>query len=161
MSELTAEIKAAHGLRSAVQDKTLFSMMTPEAKAFITAEQPKVDFSSTSESGTFILFGIEAHVCVQQTALDLLAGDHSVILPIDGVSSQRPGDRETALRLLAMSGATLTTTESLLLALAGDAKAPGFKPLANLVKEHNAGHKTTLDRLSFPPSEPRAAPKLA
>lgn len=157
----TASADGSPRLRMAVQDKTLFSMITPEAKAFITSEQPKVDFSSTSDRGTFILFGIEAHVCVQQTALDLLADNHSVILPIDGVSSQRPGDRETALRLLAGSGATLTTTESLLLALAGDAKAPGFKPLANLVKEHNAAHRTTLDRLSFPPSELHVAPKLA
>jgi nicotinamidase-related amidase len=46
-----------------------------------------------------LLFGIEAHVCVQQTALDLLEQGYDVHLIVDGVSSQRPHDRAVALRV--------------------------------------------------------------
>ncbi len=145
-----------------VLDKTQFSMMTPEAWAFFNAPAAAAAGGAGAASAAplapaAVLFGIEAHVCVQQTALDLLAAGVPVVLPVDGVSSQRPGDREMALRLLERSGAVLTTTESLLFSIAGDAAAPSFKPLAKLVKEHNARHRTTLDRVAFPADAPRLA----
>lgn len=46
-----------------------------------------------------VLFGIEAHVCVQQTALDLLEQGYDVHVLVDGCSSQRPIDRAVALRV--------------------------------------------------------------
>ena len=44
-----------------------------------------------------VIFGVETHVCVQQTALDLLSRGIQVHILADGVSSQRPLDREMAL----------------------------------------------------------------
>jgi nicotinamidase-related amidase len=69
-------------------EKKLFSMCTPEVMSHI---------SSLGDRTSFILFGIEAHVCVQQTALDLLEQGFDVHVVVDGVSSMSPLDREVAL----------------------------------------------------------------
>ena len=55
--------------------------------------------AATPERKTVVLFGIEAHVCVQQTALDLLEGGYEVHVLVDGVSSQRALDRAVALKV--------------------------------------------------------------
>lgn len=83
---------------------------------------------------SIVLYGIEAHVCIQQTALDLLGLGYEVHLPVDGVSSQRVQDREAALVRLRKAGAFLTTSESLLFELCKDAKSDTFKKLAPLFK---------------------------
>lgn len=125
-----------------VFEKKQFSMYIPEVKGFLEGAN-----HAAQKMDTVVLFGIETHVCVQQTALDLLKDDYKVVLPVDGVSSQRVGDREVALALLRSAGATLTTTESLLYSLIGGADHPSFKELAKLVQEHNAKKATSLATL--------------
>ncbi len=61
-----------------------------------------------------VLAGIEAHICVQQTALDLLAAGYRVIIPVDAVASRNKLDWEIAIRRMENSGAQITTTESIL-----------------------------------------------
>jgi len=89
-----------------VFEKKKFSMMTDELQALIATD----DFKDRS---SVVLFGIEAHVCVQQTCLDLLEMGKEVHVVCDGVSSQQPFDREIALQRMATSGAYLTTSQSL------------------------------------------------
>lgn len=55
--------------------------------------------AAAPERKTVVLFGIEAHVCVQQTALDLLETGYEVHVLVDGVSSQKPLDRAVALKV--------------------------------------------------------------
>jgi len=62
---------------------------------------------------SFVLFGIEAHVCVQQTCLDLLERGNDVHLIADGISSQQKYDRDIALDRMVNSGAYITTAQSL------------------------------------------------
>jgi len=62
---------------------------------------------------TFVLFGIEAHVCVQQTCLDLLELGKDVHLIVDAISSQQKYDRDIAIDRMANSGAFVTTAQSL------------------------------------------------
>lgn len=81
------------------------------------------------------LAGIEAHVCVAQTALELLAGGYGVQIPVDAVGSRFALDREVALRRLERAGAVLTTTEAVLFEWVGDAGHPRFKEISALVKE--------------------------
>jgi hypothetical protein len=58
-----------------------------------------------------MLCGLETHVCVAQTALDLLARGYAVFVAVDAVASRHPIDHETALRRLEAAGArSLTTT---------------------------------------------------
>jgi nicotinamidase-related amidase len=127
---------------SPVFEKKQFSMVIPEVKAFLEGKN-----ATSQKMDTVVLFGIETHVCIQQTALDLIKDNYKVVLPVDGVSSQRPGDREVALALLRSAGATLTTTESLLYSLIGTADHPSFKDLAKLVQAHNAKKATNLATL--------------
>ena len=61
--------------------------------------QVKAKLATTPERKTIVLFGIEAHVCVQQTALDLLETGYEVHVLVDGVSSQRALDRAVALKV--------------------------------------------------------------
>jgi|APFre7841882724_1041349.scaffolds.fasta_scaffold02431_4 nicotinamidase-related amidase len=81
-----------------------------------------------------IVVGIEAHVCVLQTALDLVVAGCRVHVPHDAVSSRRPADKEWALRRMASAGVVVTTTESALFELLERCGTDEFKLVAALVK---------------------------
>lgn len=80
-----------------------------------------------------VLTGLEAHICVQQTALDLLAAGYRVIIPIDAVASRNKLDWKTAIRRMENSGAQLTTTESILFEWCEVAGTGEFKQISRLV----------------------------
>jgi nicotinamidase-related amidase len=82
-----------------------------------------------------LVVGIEAHVCVQQTVLDLLSAGFRVYLAVDAVSSRFELDYQTALRRMDSAGATLTTTESALFEWCDEAGTPEFKQISALVRE--------------------------
>jgi nicotinamidase-related amidase len=82
-----------------------------------------------------VLAGIEAHVCVLQTALDLLAQDFRVYIPVDAVGSRYAIDHDLALRRLEQTGAVLTTSETVVFECVGTAKHPAFKSISALVQE--------------------------
>ena len=82
-----------------------------------------------------LLAGMETHVCILQTALDLLSLGYEVHLVVDAVGSRFAGDRRIALRRLESSGVLLTTTESVLFQWCRTADAPQFKAVSNLVRE--------------------------
>jgi len=82
-----------------------------------------------------LVCGIEAHVCVQQTVLDLLAGAWEVYLAVDAVGSRFPVDCQTALGRMDSAGATLTTTEAALFEWCQVAGTPEFKEISRLVRE--------------------------
>lgn len=81
-----------------------------------------------------IIVGIETHVCVQQTALDLLSQDFQVHVLKDCVSSRREVDFETALQRMQAAGVIISTMEAALFELLEQAGTPEFKEVAKLVK---------------------------
>ncbi len=81
-----------------------------------------------------LLLGIESHVCVYQTALDLIEGDYEVYLLADAVSSRRESDREIALRRLEQMGARLFTTEMALFEILRGAGGDDFRKILRIVK---------------------------
>lgn len=83
---------------------------------------------------TVIIGGIEAHVCVQQTVIDLLESGYSVFVINDCVSSRTNTDKKYAQRRMSESGAMGTTFEATIFELCGGAKEEGFKQISNLVK---------------------------
>jgi nicotinamidase-related amidase len=107
-------------------DKTTFSSCAVPSvvETFRRAARPKV-----------ALAGIEAHVCVLNTALDLLALDFRVYVVADAVASRYPIDREFALRRLEQAGAILTTTEACAFEWVGGSRHPQFKALSALVQQ--------------------------
>jgi len=82
-----------------------------------------------------LVCGIEAHVCVQQTAHDLLAAGFRVYLAADAVGARGRMDHEVALRRMELAGATLTTVEAALFEWCDVAGTPEFKRISNLVKQ--------------------------
>lgn len=86
-----------------------------------------------------VLTGMEAHVCVAQTALDLLAAGMRVFLPVDAVGSRYAIDRETAFLRLGGAGAVLTTAEAVAFEWVGDAAHPQFKTVSRLVIDRKRG----------------------
>jgi nicotinamidase-related amidase len=81
------------------------------------------------------LAGIEAHVCVAQTALELLKANFYVQVPADAVSSRHAFDRDTALRRLEQAGAVVTSTEAAIFEWTETADHPQFKAISALIKE--------------------------
>ncbi len=81
-----------------------------------------------------IVFGVEAHVCVLQTVIDLTAAGYNVVLVADCVGSRQPYDREIALRRAEKEGAFLATSESILFELLRKAATDTFKQISALVK---------------------------
>lgn len=120
--------------------KQKFSMITEDVLAHL---KQKMENGAPPEppqpKGNVILCGIEAHVCVLQTCLDLLEHGYAVHVVVDGVSSQRPLDRAVALRRMQQVGAYLTTVEAITFQLMGTADDPRFRKISNLVKEHAKG----------------------
>ncbi len=88
-----------------------------------------------SECEALIIAGIETHVCVLQTAIDLLEDGVVPVIVTDAVASRHDHDKTTALNRLAQTGAILTTTESLLFELLGEAGTDTFKKISAIVKE--------------------------
>eukprot|EP01130_Rhizamoeba_saxonica_P016208 TRINITY_DN744_c0_g1_i2.p1 TRINITY_DN744_c0_g1~~TRINITY_DN744_c0_g1_i2.p1 ORF type:complete len:113 (-),score=24.28 TRINITY_DN744_c0_g1_i2:99-437(-) len=102
------------------------------------------------ESGNIdsvVLFGIEAHVCVQQTALDLKERGLNVHVLVDGTSSQRSFDRKYAFKRLENSGVILTTSESVLFELLKDSTHPKFKEISKILKVHRLQDNTISPNL--------------
>lgn len=122
----------------------------PEIMAlFKTANAPK-SFEKTSFSvcdnitswnhiaqqnrNTVLLFGIETHVCVMQTALDLLDNGMQPVIIADATGSRDAYDKKQAIRRMRRAGAVTTTVEAILFELCRDSQDPAFKTISNLVK---------------------------
>lgn len=112
-----------------VFDKKKFSMMTEEVVTCLGTD----DFK---DRDSFVLFGIEAHVCVQQTCLELLESGKEVHIVLDAISSQQPYDREIALKRMENAGAYVTTAQSLAFMLMESANHENFKAVSKLTVEH-------------------------
>lgn len=82
-----------------------------------------------------IVTGIETHVCVQQTTLDLLSMDYQVFVCADAVGSRARLDDKTGLKRMRQAGAIVTTVESALFELCEECGTPQFKEMLKLIKE--------------------------
>ena len=83
---------------------------------------------------TVLVIGVESHVCVAQTVIDLLAAGYRPVLVADCVSSRKPADRDLAITRLREEGAIVTSSESLLFELCRHAGTDRFKAISRLVK---------------------------
>ena len=116
---------------------TLFESI-PEKLRFSCAEV--LDWGRSSADATesdrfqIVVCGIEAHVCVLQTVLDLIAQGFQVFVPADAVASRRELDWKFALDRMAASGAVICTLESVLYEWCEVAGTPEFKQISQLVK---------------------------
>ena len=119
----------------------------PEIKSLLPEIDPitKFDFSCCKEDAflrkldefrrnQIILCGIETHICVYQTALDLADIGFEVQVVVDCVSSRTAANRDTALTRMELEGIVPTTTEMILFELLGTAKHEKFKEISSIIK---------------------------
>uniref|UniRef100_A0A915K0Y8 Isochorismatase-like domain-containing protein n=1 Tax=Romanomermis culicivorax TaxID=13658 RepID=A0A915K0Y8_ROMCU len=107
--------------------KTNFCMITDEVKAYLR--------EYCSNASNFIICGIEAHICVYQTSVQVLDKNHQIHVVTDACSSRNLADRFMAFRSLEKMGADLTTCECVLFNLVKDASHPNFKEIQQLILE--------------------------
>lgn len=106
--------------------KTSFSALREES---FVASLPDV-----SARSVVLLLGLEAHICVLQTGLDLLSRGYQVEVAVDGVGSRRSLHWRTGLDTLKDAGARLTSVESFAFQALKDAQHPAFKAISALIR---------------------------
>lgn len=118
----------------------------PELKQRLEQVPDKLCFSAGACSSIFegwrsdglyrvLVAGIETHVCVAQTAFDLLADGWQVYVAVDAVGTRRDIDHDAALRRMEAAGVVLTSTEAAMFEWCRVAGTPEFKKISALAKE--------------------------
>lgn len=118
----------------------------PELSALIPDIHPveKTTFSCLAESkftrqltrdhSQIILSGMEAHICIVQTALDLIAAGKQVFVVEDAVISRNPANKANALARMRDAGCVITNTESVVFEWLGAAEGDVFKTVSKLIR---------------------------
>lgn len=104
--------------------KMLFSACTSETLAALNANTRR----------TVLLCGLETHVCVMQSALDLIENGFLVFVPQDAVSSRYESDKRAGLERMKSAGVVLCSTEMAIFELLREAGTPDFKALLTHLK---------------------------
>ncbi len=109
----------------------------PVVKAMFSCRECQADLQKIFSRGIkqLVVVGIEAHVCVLQTVLDLLANKIALFVPADAIGSRTPLDHDIAIQRMSRAGATITTTEAVIFEWAETSANPIFKSLSQLVRE--------------------------
>ncbi len=107
------------------------------AKTMFSCRECATTFNNLADRGirNLLLTGIETHVCVAQSAIDLIAAGFSVYVCADAVGSRDSLDHSTALRRMENVGATLTTTEAALFEWCERAGSDEFKKISKLIQQ--------------------------
>ena len=98
-------------------------------------EEGFADFFKLASPNIIVLFGIETHICILTTLLDLLARDRKVVLAADACGSRVPGNARLALKAAAAAGALVVPTETVIYQLMGKSGTAEFKTLLPLFKD--------------------------
>jgi len=119
----------------------------PPLAALLTGEQPirKTSFSACGNDifmkrlhslgrKRVVVAGIETHVCIYQTAKDLVERDYEVDVVADAVSSRSAANKQVALTAIQDAGARLTSTEMILFELMQTAEHPAFREMLRIIK---------------------------
>jgi|SRR5689334_7751226 len=109
---------------NAVHEKLEFSCFAnPDLRAALSAPDRQT-----------VIFGIEAHVCVLQSALEMAAASHDVTIVVDAIGSRAPHSKEIALSRMQAAGVRLATTEMVLFEWLRRAGTAEFKAISRLIR---------------------------
>lgn len=106
-----------------IEKLTFSAMNTPRFRHKMTKDRPQI-----------ILTGIEAHICVLQTAMGLIDAGKTVFLVEDAIASRNPNNKANAIERLRQAGCIITNTESVLFEWLGEASGDTFKAISKLIK---------------------------
>ena len=93
-----------------------------------------IDYLKKYNFKNIILCGIESHICILQTSLDLLGKGFNVLIPKDAIGSRNQIDNDTAFLRLILSGAVASTTESLICELCKTSNRKEFREVSKILK---------------------------
>lgn len=119
------------GLAEALQPKVA---KAPRGNARSLPKHLRRPESEEPERRSIVIAGCEAHVCLLQTALDLLDEEWDVWVVTDACASRRERDRDAAFDRLAGNGIELVTSEMVIYEWLGDADHPDFRTILQRVK---------------------------
>jgi nicotinamidase-related amidase len=119
MPELAALIPNIHPV-----EKTTFSCLA----------ESKFRRQLTRDHSQIVLSGMEAHICIVQTALDLIEAGKQVFVVEDAVISRNPANKANALARMRDAGCVITNTESVVFEWLGAAEGEVFKTVSKLIR---------------------------
>jgi nicotinamidase-related amidase len=105
-----------------------------EKTRFSACVEPLIEQLRATGRSQVVVAGVEAHVCVQLTVLDLLRLGFRPVVCADAITSRRVPDCQTAIERMRQAGAIVTTVESVLFEMLGEAGGDAFKSLLKIVK---------------------------
>ncbi len=114
---------AAAGARTFEKVEFSCARNAPLAEHLKSADRPQV-----------VVTGVEAHICVLQTALDLREAGYEVFVVADAIGSRRADSREIALARMQAAGVVAVTTEMVVFEWLETAEAPAFRALSKLIR---------------------------
>jgi nicotinamidase-related amidase len=121
--DLAGELAAVSGATRF--EKTAFS---------VCQEAGAAEIAALSDRRDVVLVGMETHVCVLLTGLDLIARGHRVFVPHDAVASRTAANRDNGLALLEKNGATIVNSETLVFHALGKAGGDRFKRFSQRIR---------------------------
>lgn len=125
LGKTVAELDVKHA--AAIYSKTKFSMIVPEILDHL---------KQLKEVENIVLMGLETHICLEQTAMDLLSMEkYTVHVIADCALSRVVEDRKFALKRLEKMGCIISTSENLLFKLMRDKNHPKFNEIRKLVSQ--------------------------
>ncbi len=93
-----------------------------------------IDYIKKNNFKNIIVCGIESHICILQTSIDLLRNGLNILIPRDAIGSRKKIDNDTAFLRLILSGAVASTTESLICELCKTSSRKEFKEVSKILK---------------------------
>lgn len=123
LGETISEIKEIFSQSAEFFEKTDFSALNIE----------NIETAFENKKNIFV-FGIETHICVFQTAIDLLKKEYNVFIIKNACASREKEEHKTALNLLEKEGAKIITTEMVVFEMLKTSKHPNFKEIQALIK---------------------------
>ena len=124
------------GLGSTIPE--LLTHLTPntaiEKTAFSCLSEPKFKAKLNRDKPQIVLAGMEAHICLLQTALDLIASNHQVFIAEDAIISRNPLNKGNAIQRMREAGCIITNTESICFEWLGKAEGDAFKAISKLIR---------------------------
>jgi isochorismate hydrolase len=111
------------------------SGVTPvEKTAFSCLAEAKVKRQLSRDRSQIVLAGMEAHICILQTALDLMAAGKQVHVAEDAIISRSPHNQANAVARLREAGCIISNTESIVFEWLGRAEGDAFKKISQLIR---------------------------
>ncbi len=113
---------------------TLGTVQAVEKTAFSCLAEAKVKRQFSRDRSQIVLAGMEAHICILQTALDLIAAGKQVCVAEDAIISRQSANKANAVARMRDAGCIISNTESIVFEWLGKAEGDAFKTISQLIR---------------------------